>query len=128
LNGEDTYAAAVNSQGHVVGWTASYTSFLWKGAKLIDLRVGSPYSMVNLRSINDNDAMVGNAADAQGQWHAVHVANGRFIELESAVEDLQDWQFRNAIAINNLGVILGWGFRTSDQSIHYFKLVPVKQP
>ena len=128
LGGSDTHATDVNRQGHVVGWTSSGTSFLWKGGGMIDLRAGSPYSTVNLRSINDSDELVGSASDSLGQWHAVRFASGRFTDLESEVDKLQDWQLRRAIAINNRGAIIGWGFRTDDQSVHYFKLVPLEQP
>jgi probable HAF family extracellular repeat protein len=128
LDGNDTYATGINRQGHVVGWTSSFTSFLWKEGTMVDLRAGTAYSSVNVRSINDSDELAGSATDTLGQPHAVRFADGQLIDLETEVDVLRDWQLRKAIAVNNRGEIVGWGFRTGDQRVHYFMLVPDKQP
>jgi probable HAF family extracellular repeat protein len=127
-DGYDTYASGINRQGHVVGTTATYSSFLWKDGQMIDLRVGSPYNMIAAGSINDRDEIVGQARDGWGVWHAVRWADGHFTDLETEVDALHDWQLEAATAVNNLGMIVGFGFRTGDQRDHSFMLVPISKP
>jgi probable HAF family extracellular repeat protein len=121
----DTVGIDINRQGHVTGLSASGTSFLWRGGRLIDISLGSPYPIVNAASINDSDQIVGAAVDASNVWHAVIYEHGHLADLESKVEDLGDWHFSQAISINNLGTILVWAYRTGDQYESSALLVPV---
>jgi probable HAF family extracellular repeat protein len=125
LDGSNTYATDVNRRGHVAGWTASSTSFLWKDGQMIDLRAGTPYAMVDAERLNDRDEVVGAALDAFGVLHAVLFADGHVTDLETEVDALHDWQLYDAFVINNLGEIVGWGYRTNEQRDHNFMLVPI---
>ena len=119
-NGYGAIAVDVNRQGHVVGGI-----FLWKNGETIDLRAGTPYVGMIAESINDRDEIVGEAEDIERNSHSVMIKGGHVTELETAVDALRDWQLTYALFINNLGEIVGWGFRTGDQHTHTFMLVPV---
>jgi probable HAF family extracellular repeat protein len=114
------FADDINREGHVIGGP-----FLWKNGKMIDLRVGTPYYAIIAESINDRDEIAGQAYYTYGPEHAVLIAGGHIIELETVVDALHDWKLTDARFINNLGEIVGLGFRTGDHRSHSFMLVPI---
>jgi probable HAF family extracellular repeat protein len=124
LDGYETIAMDVNRRGHIMGVTTSRTSFLWKNGKMIDLRAGTPYSVVEAVKMNDRDEIVGQVFGPEGS-QTVLISGGHFIVLETAVDALHDWQLNFVRSINNLGEIIGNGFRTGDQRNHSFLLVPL---
>jgi probable HAF family extracellular repeat protein len=126
LDGVGTSATDINRQGDVVGVTAT-TSVLWKNGQMIDLGAGSPYVTVNLNRLNDRDEAVGSGTDAAGNLHALLYADGKLIELDTAVENLNGCQLYVAQFINNFGVIVGFGSQPFGDGIRSlsFMLVPL---
>lgn len=121
-----TRGLAINARGHVVG-TAVTTggvtvAFLWDGT-LKPLEWGN--SVTQALSINASDDIVGgvqNSGESTGS--AVRWAGSKMVLLESEVADLGDWHLEAATAINDKGVIVGSGLRTTTGLLHAFMLVP----
>lgn len=115
------YPYAVNKHGHVVG-NGMRWAFLWNGVKVQDIGVSDRFNETSATSINDHGEIVGTASYTH-RWLAARFEGNKVIILNHEVPDLGDWSLVTADAINNDGVIVGFG-RLAGQS-HGYMLVPI---
>jgi len=117
--GSSGTAYAVNAPGHIVGWAGDsvFTAhgFLDDGVTLTDL---GPHTFPN--GINRSDQVVG---DRNG--HGFIYTHRRVYDLNSLLDSTSDpgWVIQSAEAINDSGVIVGWGIRNG--SYYPVMLTPV---
>lgn len=104
--GDYATASAVNDRGHIVGWRYTGSSFaehaiLDDGVSVTDLGRHS-----DARGINHLDQVV-------GSWsgHGFIYTHGRMYDLNTLLESTTPtgWNIVIAYAINDSGVIVGWG-------------------
>ncbi len=128
--GGNSYAFAINNQGHVVGrsTTGMCTGYddgdtfeypcgdhavLWKDGTITDLgTLGGETS--EARNINEQGQIVGSSLTADGQVHAFLWQNG-------IMTDLGTWggAFSYAFDVNDNGQVVGYS-ETADENIHGF--------
>jgi probable HAF family extracellular repeat protein len=111
--------AAVNSRGHVAGYSAGDQgprAFLWDGS-MHDLGAASVVS-----GVNDSDVVVGTLGPGDNQL-AFATVNGKVTDLNTVVapSTFRLWQ---ATSIDNSGRILGLGGEQGGQNPRNFLLVP----
>jgi probable HAF family extracellular repeat protein len=113
LGGNESCASGINDAGQIVG--SSYTSnndwhaFLDDSGGMHDLgTLGGPYSVA--LAINSTGQIVGHSEfDARGERHAFLWQDGRMFDLNPLLPVGSGWVLEGALAINDLGQILGFG-------------------
>ena len=106
LGGAQSYAAAMNNRGDVVGWSerpgkAFPRAVLWRNGEIRDLgSIGGDSS--EALDINDAGQIVGKAETANGETHAFVWENGVMTELQRL-----DGPLDSATRINAEGRVLG---------------------
>lgn len=92
---------------------------VWKAGAISDL--GAPdASYVDLvaRALNERGAAVGDGwSNIDEAQHALLFEQGQALALNSAVDDLADWNLEDATGVANVGTIVGWGTRGGFQSM-----------
>jgi probable HAF family extracellular repeat protein len=118
---------AINESGQIVGsartsHNSANHAFLWHNGVLSDLgTLGGTYS--GAFDINDSGEIVGYAAAAGNAPRAVLWQGGSMIDLNTVLPSGSGWVLHYAMAINNSGDIVGWGYLNS--SPRAFLLTPV---
>ena len=128
-------AEDVNQYGQAVGYSADWNALLqhptlWKNGAIVDLGFlpGMTYGLAN--SISAQTQVVGKIA---ASYFAMDTLSHAFIWESGQIRDLNDmigpnsgWIFRDAAAVNDSGVIVGWGYLANDR--HSFMLTPLPEP
>jgi probable HAF family extracellular repeat protein len=133
--GLDSYANGINNSGQVVGY--SYVSFVtsfhatvWNKGVATDLgTLGGIYSFAH--GINNSGQVVGYATTQTNDYRATLWDDGHAIDLNTfltASEIGDGWVLRTATAINDHGVIVGWGDNTITGMQDAFMISPVPEP
>ncbi|NUM48276.1 MAG: molybdopterin-dependent oxidoreductase [Anaerolineales bacterium] len=125
-------AVATNNRSEVVGDSWENPSglykepFYWSDAGgmtelLPGLDANCPYG--NAFDINNFSQIVGLAGSASFRFPVLW-EHGTLYVLQHQLLDEQDWQLKEAHAINDQGFIVGWGLRTDTGQNHAFLLIP----
>ncbi len=119
LGGINSSADGINNVGQIVGRSATATgdnhAFLYENGTMTDLGTLSGSSYSHARDINDSGQIVGSSAN-----HAFLYENGTMFDLNSYLTpDYNGWVLTDAIAINNYGDIVGYGYYGSSQRAFY---------
>ena len=129
LGGSDSFAECMNASGQVVG-RAHDTSdvlrpFLWENGTMQDLgTLGG--SSAKAWGINGLGSVVGTAYTADEKSHAFLWENGVMYDLNDFLPDDSGWVLQSALAINDLGQIVGGGVH--DGHVRSFLLTPIPEP
>ena len=114
--GVESYATGINNKGHVVGYSRTsgsniWRGFIWKGDSLIDLGdLGNDYTWAS--AINDSDEVTGHSVTVlEEEIRAFRWKNGTMTNLGSVGGNAS-----YGYAINNSGAIVGESI-ISDSSI-----------
>lgn len=145
LGGRDSKAMAINDSGQIVGYSVivaeenpPYHAFTYSNGVMQDLGFLSGGSYSAAFDIN-NSGQIAGWSSAPSEWwytdggHALLFDNGRMIDLYvlSDAEAL-GWKTLDARGINEVGQIVGWGFREVSPGgpgeIHAFLMSPVPEP
>lgn len=125
-------AVATNNRSEVVGDSWENPAGLYKepfylsdASGMTELLPGfdanCPYG--NAFDINNFSQIVGLAGSASFRFPVLW-ENGTLYVLQYQLLDEQDWQLKEAHAINDQGFIVGWGLRTDTGENHAFLLLP----
>lgn len=114
-SGDDSIATDVNNAGQVVGWCYMGQSFVWQHGKMTTLAnpPGGSYSRAN--AVNNWGDVVGEAANATGQTHAVLWRHGKAIDLGTLSGGTDSY----ATGINSRGEVVGYS-TIADGNTHAF--------
>lgn len=128
VNGQyGAHAEAINEKGQVVGWCnsgCSIRAFLWSPLEVIDLGTLDGFPLAPL-DINDHGWIVGLADTGGGVFRAFLWKDGNIYALNDLVPQLQGWNLRRALAINNKNEIVGEGRPAGPNFKRAFLLRPV---
>jgi len=130
LGGSASRAFGINIRGQIVGQAATaadaaYHAFLYWRERITDLgTLGGTSSVAS--GINDFGEIVGTSAIAGGAYHAFLYSDGRMMDLNSMIDADSGWTLEQALAINNLGQIVGCGYH-NNQGLA-FLLKPESRP
>lgn len=116
---------AINNAGHAVGHRkmgTTHRAFFYKGAGIEDLKPLAGDDSTAL-GINAKDEIVGTAASALGNRHAVLWRNGTPLDLNEVIPAASGWLLTRANAINDRGDIVGTA--TFEGATHAFLLSAV---
>jgi probable HAF family extracellular repeat protein len=127
--GGNSTANGINNAGQVVGAgpTSSdsngWHAFLYSGGKMIDLgTLGGGGSTAN--GINEAGKVVGSSAVSKANtFHAFLYSGGKMTDLNSLISPDSHWTLLSATAINNKGLIIGYGYNPNGD-MHAFLLTP----
>ena len=124
--GTNTWAAGINSVGQVVGYTGNSNplnndysndqAFIWSNGTQTNLGVPAGFSNSVGFGINDSGSVVGWGIPTGSTYqHALAYENGTWYDLSSSVTlpGLNQNPSSEAMAINNNGTIVGWGFTSA---------------
>jgi probable HAF family extracellular repeat protein len=134
LGGQYSSADHINNSGMIIGesQTASgvWDAFVYSGGKMTDL--GSlGLGGTTAYGINNSGDIVGESGTAAAPFttglHAFLYADGGMRDLNSLIPSESGWALEKAVAINNVGQIVGWGTNSSGQH-HAFLLNPGPTP
>jgi probable HAF family extracellular repeat protein len=113
LGGPAGRALDIGSTGHVVGQAdvapgIPHAFLLPPGMSMIDLgTLGGVASSAH--GVNDDAEVVGESWTAEGTVHAFVWRSGSMIDLNTLIPPTTGWTLTRAEAINDAGVIVGWG-------------------
>jgi len=124
-------ATAINDRGEIVGDSYGDATgvfrepFLFRGGAMSELLPGfnatCPYG--NAFDINNAGQVVGLAGSTSFRTPTLWM-DGNVYFLHHQVLNLDDWQLKEARAINDAGMIAGYGVRTDSGATHAFLLLP----
>ncbi|WP_160816868.1 DUF3466 family protein [Nitrosomonas oligotropha] len=144
LGGRDSYARSINDSGQIVGYSViaaeenpPYHAFTYSNGVMQDLGFLNDGSYSAAFDINNSGQIVG-WSNMPSEWdggggHALLFDNGKMIDLYvlSDAEAL-GWKTLDARGINELGQIVGWGYREDNPGdvaeMHAFLMSPVPEP
>lgn len=118
-------AAAINDAGQVVGTSSlrepdgshfRMHAFLWDDGVATDLGALDPYQYSGANDINNNGEIVGYSILSGNDYATLWDQNGKIYDLNSFLDTEEvkaGWVLTNAVAINDLGQILGFAENTS---------------
>lgn len=131
LGGRYSYANSINDLGDIVGYS-QYSlhdylanATLWSNGQTVDLG-----SLANAGSkaldINNHGLVVGtsNLDQNSNDTAAVLWENGVLKDINTLVSPGSNWYLSSAIAVNNLGQIVGEGFYNGEKRIYMLSMVP----
>lgn len=131
LGGSYSYAISINDQGDIVGYS-QYSKLdyvphatLWNNGQIIDLgTIGNAGSMA--LDINNHGLIVGsNYLDRNSNdTTAVLWEKGVLTDINTLISPDSNWYLSSAIAVNNLGQIVGEGFYNGEKRIYMLSMVP----
>jgi hypothetical protein len=106
-------ALAINSSSVAVGHYRTTTGLefplKWEpDGSIVTLGVPVGFTEANALDINDNGLIVGQARAAANQIAMIH-AEGAWVDLNSRMLNSDGWHLDTAVAINNVGAIVGTG-------------------
>jgi probable HAF family extracellular repeat protein len=127
LGGSNSYANAVDRKGDVVG-ASNYVpnddnvhAFEWVDGVMRDLlTAGGVYS--SAEAINDDGVVAGATSDGRGYYGAALWQAGTWTFLAPLVDNLDDFNLADAVALTNDGRILANAYRDNHQ--HALLLTP----
>lgn len=126
LGGAESYAAAINSKGQVVGWAETKKGkthpFLWRGGRLTDLGT-LDYTSAWATGINDRGQVVGRVLTVGGEEGDESAPRGFLWQRGSMTELWGDHDkfadeaaYSEVRAINGQGQIVGWAHADSSDN------------
>ena len=126
LGGNDySVAYGVNNHGQVTG--VAYNGFIYDTDtdQTTDLgALGDPDNISTGFGINNSGVTVGTVyINSMGDNHAFVYSGGAMQDLNSLIDPASGWDLQYAMAINDLGQIVGYGINSSGQT-HAFLLNP----
>ncbi len=129
FEGNHNLIHGINNDGTMVGATLNPQSrsveacVLEKGTTRLLGTLGGSFSVG--RDINNRGQIVGGSLEAQdGSFHAFLFDEGRLKDLNDLVFNCQGWELVQAVAINDVGQIVGIGSYQGEDRV--FLLMPVK--
>lgn len=140
LGGENSIAQGINNNGQIVGWAnnaaGSGHGFLYSEGVMTDIGSLPGGGQSGAYAINNNGEIVGTAAivpDGQpvyvGEWHAILYSGGAMIDLNTRLDTSSaGWLLEDAVAINDVGMIVGDGLFNGGTSSIPVLLTPVPEP
>ena len=128
LGGSYSYAFGINDAGHVTGNSAiggASHVFLFANGSMSDLGTlgRGGYAM----GINNLDQIVGTYLPSTGNLNANYAylySDGSMLDLNTLIDPTSGWTIEEANAINDDGLIAGFGFNSSGEH-HALLLTPV---
>jgi len=128
LHGLEPIPLAINRKGKIVGIDSETDhGFFWDGDSFT--RLGLDHYLSRANDINDNGDIVGWTQDKYlGVTRAVRFTKTKVIELKHEVVNLGRWELRQAVSVNDKGVIVGQGYNGDTNQQSAFMLVPVEIP
>jgi len=126
LPGKDSAAVAVNDYGQVVGDAVNGSNqtraFLFSDGNMTDLGVIPGALASSARSVNNYGQVVGYCQTYQGDRATIY-REGVMMDLNELVDASSGWIFKQALAINDAGQIVGNGINPDGQ-LEAFLLTP----
>jgi probable HAF family extracellular repeat protein len=133
LGGDDSWAAAINTLGQIVGNAATESGdlhpVLWNKHGIIDLHNFGDDTVGSAFYINDEGQIVGfSGTDPSDvtKMRALLWENGRIINLQDQLPANSGWVLQQATGINNQGQITGIGMHKGKNRV--FLLTPTNAP
>jgi len=125
--GTESYGYAINDSGQVTGKSSGH-AFLWQNGTMTDLGTLGGYESIGY-GINATGQVVGTSymSGYAGQSAFIY-NNGVMTNLNELIDPASGWNLNEANAINDVGQIVGWGWRTYLGETHGFLLTPVPEP
>nr|WP_166870313.1 FxDxF family PEP-CTERM protein [Massilia mucilaginosa] len=111
FGGSSSLANDINDAGLVIGQSTRDQSgyvtsaFVYANGAMTDLGWGAQRSS-NAVDINELGQIVGYGADASGQQRGFIYQNGQLLQLDTAVDPLDNWIIKTTYSINDNGLIL----------------------
>lgn len=112
LGGKNSWAHGINENGQVVGGSSTggnlaEHAFIYSSTGIVDIGALFPQANSLAFAINEVGQVVGYTYGTQGNRAFLYDA-GQFVDLTSLIGD-PNWIFEDALAINDLGWIVGEG-------------------
>lgn len=111
LGGSSSLATGVNDAGLIIGQSArddsgyATSAFVYANGAMTDLGWGAQGSS-NAVDINEAGQIVGYGTDAGGLQRGFIYQNGQLLQLDTAVDPLDNWIIKTTYSINDHGLIL----------------------
>lgn len=139
-NNSDSYAYGINNNGQVTGWSVTAVvgsdgsqekhAFLYSNGTMTDLgTLGGLHSYAN--GINNIGQVVGESHYDKTLTGPIYTraflySGGKMTDLNSLIDPNSGWILRKALAINDSGQIVGYGYTGGSTTYHAFLLTPVQ--
>ncbi|MDQ1813790.1 FxDxF family PEP-CTERM protein [Massilia sp. CCM 9210] len=111
FSGGSSLASGINDAGLIIGQSARdnngyvKSAFVYANGAMTDLGWGAQRSSTAV-DINELGQIIGYGADANGQERGFIYQNGQLLQLDTAVDPLDNWIIKTTYSINDRGLIL----------------------
>jgi len=118
---------AINNKGWVLGDAKVRNkpityAFLWRDGQFIQVGPGSDAESSTGTALNDHGQVIGEVSAGEPAY-TFFWQDGRRYDLDKLIVNGSGWSERHAVAIDNRGVIVGWGVYRGQDSL--FLLTPI---
>jgi probable HAF family extracellular repeat protein len=123
LGGAENFANGMNDLGYVVGTTqaanGAFHGYVWHNGNMLDLGIYGLFACIG-DGINNLGQVVGTGGPNFDPFLWQH---GVMTDLTTLIDPPLDWKWIGPTAINDAGLIVGYGYNASGQE-HAFLLTP----
>jgi probable HAF family extracellular repeat protein len=137
--GTTSVATAINDSGRVVGiagtantgFYSGYHAFTYCDGTMTDLGVPDGYSASYAYGINASGEIVGylnQIIDSAAYFYGFVYKDGKMTNLNDLIDPASGWTILEADAINDDGMIVGYGYNPNVWGDHALLLTPIPEP